>query len=233
MQFDESDAIAGDDAPEAPPVWMAVGDLMAGLLGLFVMFFVWAVVLQADAAANLEAEKKARAEDQTRLVALETALAGPIASGRISLVNGRIGIRGSVLFDLNSADLRDEGQGLLQELAPPLGHWLSGREEIVMVSGFTDDLPIHGNMPLFTDNWELSAQRALTVTRALVGAGLRPDQLFAAGFGEHHPAVPNVDEAARAQNRRVEIVPVPRSRDGAAPASAPMLPSAATPVSTP
>lgn len=202
------------EAPEAPPVWIAVSDLMAGLLGLFVLFFVWSVVLQADVVADLEAEKKARAEDRSKLETLEQALAGPLAAGRISLVNGRIGIGGNVLFDLNSDALRDEGAALLRELAPPLGRYLQGRDEIIMVSGFTDDLPIHGKLAEFKDNWALSAARALTVTRALVDAGVRPDQLFAAGFGEHHPAVPNTDETSRARNRRVEIVPVPRARDG-------------------
>ena len=37
-----------------------------------------------------------------------------------------------------------------------------------MVSGFTDDRPIRGNNRSFEDNWELSAQRALTVTRVLI-----------------------------------------------------------------
>ena len=210
-----------EPGPESAPVWMAVSDLMTGLLGLFVLFFVWSLVLQADVQKDLEIEKKARVEERTQLQALEALLAGPLASGRISLVNGRIGIRGSVLFDLNSAELREEGLGLLRELAAPLGRYLTGREEIIMVSGFTDDLPIHGRMAAFADNWELSAQRALTVTRSLVDAGLRPDLLFAAGFGEHHPAVDNTDESARARNRRVEIVPVPRSQDGATPSATP------------
>src|SRR5436190_828940 len=57
---------------------------------------------------------------------------------------------------------------------------------------------------------ELSAQRALTVTRALIEAGLPGDSLIAAGFGEHHPVAPNASDEQRAQNRRVEIAPVPR-----------------------
>ena len=78
-----------------------------------------------------------------------------------------------------------------------------------MVSGFTDDLPVSMNNPYFTDNWELSAQRSLTVTRALVAAGMPANQVFAAAFGEQQPIVPNQDAASRAQNRRVEITPVP------------------------
>lgn len=216
MLSDEGE-VHGDSAHEVDtaPVWMAVGDLMAGMLGLFVMFLLWTLVLQADLAADLEAEKQARTEVTQRLDTLEQVLAAPLAAGRISLVDGRIGIRGNVLFDLNSAGLRDEGRALLEELAAPLERYLGGRDEIVMVSGFTDDLPIHGKLAPFADNWELSTARALTVTRALIAAGLRPERLFAAGFGEHHPTVPNVDATSRAQNRRVEIVPVPRSRDGA------------------
>ncbi len=43
-----------------------------------------------------------------------------------------------------------------------------------MVSGFTDDLPIQKGNNRFTDNWELSAQRALTVTRVLIEEGMPP-----------------------------------------------------------
>ena len=211
----------GGEGLDSAPVWMAVGDLMAGMLGLFVMFLLWTLVLQADMAADLAAEKQARTEVTQRLDTLEQVLAGPLAAGRISVVNGRIGIRGNVLFDINSAALTAEGEALLVELAAPLDKYLRGRDEIVMVSGFTDDQPIHTRYGPFQDNWELSAQRALTVTRALVTAGLAPQRLFAAGFGEHHPSVPNADAASRARNRRVEIVPVPRSRDGAKPPQTP------------
>ena len=35
--------------------------------------------------------------------------------------------------------------------------------------------------------------------------------LFAAAFGQEQPLVPNKNDKARAQNRRVEIAPVPRA----------------------
>lgn len=205
-----------EDGDESPPIWMALGDLMTGILGVFVLFFVWAIVFQAEAESRLAEERKAREAANRELETLEAALAGPLAAGRITLVNGRIGIRGSVLFDLNSAGLRDEGAALLSELAGPLDRYLQGRDELVMVSGFTDDLPIHGRMNEFADNWELSTERALTVTRTLVRAGMPPGRLFAAGFGEHQPVTPNVDDASRARNRRVEIIPVPRRQSPAA-----------------
>ncbi len=88
--------------------------------------------------------------------------------------------------------------------------YLEQHDELLMVSGFTDDLPMHPGSR-YQDNWGLSAQRALTVTRSLTELGLPNDRVFAAAFGPHHPAVPNVDAASRAQNRRVEISTVPRA----------------------
>jgi flagellar motor protein MotB len=62
----------------------------------------------------------------------------------------------------------------------------------------------------FADNWELSAQRALTVTRALIDAGVPASSVFAAAFGSGQPVSSNADDKGRAKNRRVELSPVPR-----------------------
>ena len=97
---------------------------------------------------------------------------------------------------------------MLEALVTPLQTYLAQHEELLMISGFTDDLPMHsGNR--YQDNWGLSAQRALTVTRTLMELGLPNDRVFAAAFGPHHPAVPNMDAESRARNRRVEISTVP------------------------
>ena len=79
-----------------------------------------------------------------------------------------------------------------------------------MVSGFTDDRPVRDGNRQFADNWELSAQRALTVTRALIDDGLPSSAVFAAAFGAEQPVASNADAAGRARNRRVEIAPTPR-----------------------
>jgi flagellar motor protein MotB len=63
----------------------------------------------------------------------------------------------------------------------------------------------------FEDNWELSAQRALTVTRTLIEEGMPSSLLFAAAFGQEQPLVANTNNQARAQNRRVEMAPVPKA----------------------
>jgi flagellar motor protein MotB len=82
-----------------------------------------------------------------------------------------------------------------------------------MVSGFTDDLPIQQGNVNFKDNWELSAQRALTVTRTLIEEGMPANMVFAAAFGSQQPVASNADTLGRAKNRRVEMAPVPKSSD--------------------
>ena len=201
---------AGDEDGLAAPVWAAFADLMAVLLGVFVLILVCVIGVQLQLSARLDEEVRQRQAEAQRLHALEQALAAPLADGRVTLVDGRIGIRGSVLFALNSDQLQPEGVQLLQTLAAPLARYLQTREEVLMVSGFTDDAPVHEGNRRFADNWELSAQRALTVTRALMEQGVPADSVFAAAFGAQQPVSPNTDEEGRARNRRVELAPVPR-----------------------
>ena len=199
------------NAEQTAPVWTVFGDLMSGLLGAFVLLLVGALASQLELASHLEDEVRKRQVEEQRRITLEKALAIPLASGRITLQNGRIGISGRVLFSLNSAQLQPEGRQLLKSLVPPLRSYLSSRQELLMVSGFTDDRSIRGRNQPFADNWELSAQRALTVTRALIDEGMPSAMVFAAAFGAEQPVTPNVDENARSQNRRVEMAPVPRA----------------------
>lgn len=200
-----------DNIEHSTPVWAVFGDLMSGLLGAFVLILVGVLGVQLELASSLEAEVQKRQQEEQRRVTLEKALAGPLASGRVTLDNGRIGISGSVLFALNSDELQPEGRQLLKSLAAPLAAYLGTRDEILMVSGFTDDRPVRDSNRKFADNWELSAQRALTVTRTMIDEGVPAASIFAAAFGPEQPVASNADAEGRARNRRVEMAPVPRS----------------------
>jgi flagellar motor protein MotB len=193
------------------PTWISFADLMTGLLGAFVLLLVGVMATQLEMASTLEAEVQKRQVEEQKRLSLEQALAIPLASGRITLNNGRIGISGKLLFELNSDQLQPEGRKLLNSLVGPLRSYLASRDEILMVSGFTDDQSIKSRNKKFEDNWELSAQRALKVTRTLIEEGMPSSMLFAAAFGQEQPLVPNSSDKARAQNRRVEIAPVPRA----------------------
>lgn len=200
-----------ENIPLDTPVWAIFGDLMAGLVGVFVLLLVWTLGIQLELAQTLEQEIHKREEAEQRRIALEEALADPLATGRVTLYEGRIGISGSVLFSLNSAQLQPAGHQLLRSLVGPLRVYLAEREELLMVSGFTDDLPISKGNSRFKDNWELSAQRALNVTRALIEEGMPSSLVFTAAFGSQQPVAPNVSNDNRARNRRVEMAPVPRT----------------------
>ena len=192
------------------PIWAAFGDLMSVLLGAFVLILVGVIGVQLQLSHRLDEEMKQHQVEAQRRKTLEQALAAPLAAGRVTLVDGRIGIRGNVLFALNSDQLQPEGRELLKSLAGPLTDYLTSRDEILMVSGFTDDQQVRDGNRHFADNWELSAERALTVTRTLIAEGVPASSVFAAAFGEQQPISTNSSEDGRAKNRRVEIAPVPR-----------------------
>ena len=209
------------DVDATSATWISFADLMTGLLGAFVLLLVGVMAAQLDMASQLEVEVQKRQIEEQKRLSLENALAIPLASGRITLNNGRIGISGKLLFKLNSDQLEPEGRRLLKSLVLPLRSYLQTRDELLMVSGFTDDKAVTSRNREFADNWELSAQRALTVTRTLIEEGMPASLLFAAAFGQEQALVPNTSEQARAQNRRVEMAPVPKASN-----TAPSTPSA-------
>ena len=57
---------------------------------------------------------------------------------------------------------------------------------VLRVDGHTDVRPIAAG-GVFKSNWDLSAARAISVVQYLVGKGVSPQRLVAAGFGEFQP----------------------------------------------
>jgi len=76
----------------------------------------------------------------------------------------------------------------------------------VDVVGHTDTDPIRKTKDKWKDNWELSAERALTVARYLIQRGIAEDKIRAVGCGESRPIASNSTASGKAKNRRVEIV---------------------------
>lgn len=145
-------------------------------------------------------------EKQT-LPALDTLLAQLISEGlqeRIEITRSadqvNLEISDSILFEPASAALTDSGTALLDGLLPVL---LSGDYQL-SVEGHTDNVPIKSDR--FPSNWELSAARATTVTRHLIGIGLLPERIRAVGYADTRPLADNADAAGRARNRRVSFV---------------------------
>jgi chemotaxis protein MotB len=128
----------------------------------------------------------------------------------IRVVGDRFVFQSEVLFDSGQAAINPAGHAELDQLAaaivtlereiPPEIAW------VLRVDGHTDQKPIKS--PLYPSNWELSAARAIAVVEYLVGRGVDPHRLVAAGFGEFQPldAADKVDsDEAMRRNRRIEL----------------------------
>ncbi|MEM1346286.1 MAG: OmpA family protein, partial [Pseudomonadota bacterium] len=123
----------------------------------------------------------------------------------------RFVFQSEVLFEPGSATLGPEGRRELAELGTVLRR--VGEEVpadfdwVLRVDGHTDRVPMNaGSGAKYTDNWELSQGRALSVVRYLIEAeGVAPERLAATGFGEHRPVDPGSDREALARNRRIEF----------------------------
>ncbi len=189
--------------------WLVFTDLTAGLLALFILAFVAMTTMKEKKAEDLtrteqevvSCQEEMRRVAKERNALLSQSLKAPLEKGVIALENGNIQIQASFLFPRNGATLTAEGESIIKSIGKGLQDVLDSGDAI-MVSGFTDDTPT--NSPTYT-NWNLSTERAVNVVKTLIQQGFPSDRLFAAGFGEEHPRVPNTSEANRSQNRRVEI----------------------------
>ncbi|MDD5327301.1 MAG: OmpA family protein [Phycisphaerae bacterium] len=108
----------------------------------------------------------------------------------------------AILFDPGKANLKKSTSAELDHIQSVLQSKYSGRQ--VDVVGHTDSDPIKKSQ--WKDNWELSAQRSLSVVRYLVERGVSKDTIRAVGRGESQPVAPNDSASGKAKNRRVEIV---------------------------
>jgi len=108
----------------------------------------------------------------------------------------------AILFESGKASLKQTTQKELDHIAGVLQSKYAGRK--IDVVGHTDSDPIKKSA--WQDNWELSAQRSLSVLRYLVSKGIPSDRIRAAGCGESRPVAENTTATGKAKNRRVEIV---------------------------
>ncbi|NVO17881.1 MAG: peptidoglycan -binding protein [Rhodoplanes sp.] len=125
----------------------------------------------------------------------------------VRVVGDRFVFQAEVFFDTGQAALRPEGRSELDKLA---GALVDLEKQIpaeipwvLRVDGHTDIRPIAS--PQFPSNWALSAARAISVVQYLVGKGIPPQRLVAAGFGEYQPLDPDRTEEAFQRNRRLEL----------------------------
>jgi len=126
----------------------------------------------------------------------------------IRVVGDRFVFQSEVFFDSGAATLRPDGRAELDKLASAVldleKQIPSDIPWVLRVDGHTDVRPVGPTSP-FKSNWDLSAARAISVVQYLIGKGVPPSRLAAAGFGEFQPIDPGTNDEALAHNRRIEL----------------------------
>jgi chemotaxis protein MotB len=186
--------------------WLvAYADMLTLLFAVFVSLYAARVDFLPPSAAAAAPSEDVAGEDAALWDQIQEVITG---TGSLSTLEMRREERGLVIsmpeagaFPAGRAELSSDAQKLLFDLADRLRATPGG----IRVEGHTDDVPIHN--AAFASNWELSTARATEVVQFLVmRCGLAANRLSAAGFGEFRPLTPNDSDAARAKNRRVELI---------------------------
>jgi chemotaxis protein MotB len=141
---------------------------------------------------------------------LKQTLSGALAAHTVSISMSRdglvISLREAGFFDSGSAKVKPQAMESLRQIAASLGRVPYD----VRVEGNTDNVPEHD--AAFDSNWELSGARAMGITRLFLSwRAIAPVRLSAAGYGEFHPVASNDTPEGRAQNRRVDLLVLPRT----------------------
>ena len=140
---------------------------------------------------------------------LAGALAAQVAQHNVALRLGRdglvISLRESGFYDSGSALPHPQSKPTLDKVAATIG----ATPYDIRIEGHTDNVPIHTAQ--FASNWELSTARATELAKIfIVNYRYSPVRLSAAGFAEYHPVASNDTADGRSQNRRVDIIVLPR-----------------------
>ena len=137
---------------------------------------------------------------------------GEIEQGQIAIteLQGKltVDVVDRILFNSGQAEVKPEGLAVLKRVVEIL---MTVTDKVIRIEGHTDNIPIAGTLAKrYPTNWELSAARALNVTRYLEKEGIDPTILSAAAFGEYQPVAENDTSEGRAKNRRIAIILLPK-----------------------
>ena len=125
----------------------------------------------------------------------------------IRIVGDRFVFQSELFFKSGSAFLEEKGRKQLKVLAKTIKELQKKIPKniswVLRVDGHTDDVPIRNEQ--YPSNWQLSANRAISVVQYLIDQGVPAQHLVAAGFGEYQPIDRKKTEAARRKNRRIEF----------------------------
>jgi chemotaxis protein MotB len=176
--------------------------------------------------ADLEAENKKLKENvvqlQTKSKEVEKQsstyqellqeMKGEIAQGQIAIteLKGKLtmDVVDKILFASGESAVKKEGLAVLKRVVEILKNV---KDKNIRIEGHTDNIKITSRLAkVYPTNWELSAARAINVTKYLQQQGINPKMLSATAFGEFQPLSDNSTPEGRAKNRRIAIILLPK-----------------------
>lgn len=155
------------------------------------------------------AEAQRRQQEAMEVIARDVVAAFQPFSSLIE--NGQVRVIPStrgLAVEINARVLFAPGQAVLEQnsarVLEAVAQVLKDNDYPIQVEGHTDSIPIVTDK--FPSNWELSAVRASSVVRLLIGSGVEAARLTAVGYGENRPVDSNDTEDGRTRNRRVTVM---------------------------
>jgi chemotaxis protein MotB len=204
---------------EKPSEWVAISDLMAGVMAVVMLLLVVAVLQKSVSELRYQEELAKAKGGKDDAVAKVTQVLGEMigkrgAAGLMALdaTTNRLTLRDGV-FERGSACLKPEVKTAVAAVQAHIAHFLVDNPHArILVEGYTDNMPVNHPVvdyqrfcTVYDDNFTLSAARAREARRALIGtldAGAAR-RVVVAGYGESRP-LQGVDPADP-KNRRVEV----------------------------
>ena len=166
-----------------------------------------------ESQSTIDKQKKVIRDLHATRTKIESSLKKQIENQEIKLeeIEGKLKVTlvDKILFDTGKVKIAKRGKEVLLELSDTLRE---NKDQNIVVEGHTDDVPIGlGLIEKYPTNWELSATRAVGVVRFLQEKGwLEPERLTATGYSYYKPVASNDTAEGRRQNRRIEIILVPK-----------------------
>ncbi|MGA8754353.1 OmpA family protein [Candidatus Deferrimicrobium sp.] len=168
--------------------------------------------LKAENASLVKAREEQVQKVSSTYESMLEKMKSEISQGQITIseLKGKLTVNmvDSILFDSGKAEVKKGGLEILGKVISILK---DVKDKSIRVEGHTDNVKISRALAQrYPTNWELSAARAINVTRYLQDEGIDPGQLSAVAYGEWKPVAENDTPEGRAKNRRIEIILVPK-----------------------
>lgn len=199
--------------------WIAISDLMAGVMAVVMLLLVVAV-LQKNLNEMSYREQLAEAESKTQdpIREITESLSSMIKkSGNEELITlnkitNRLTLKDSV-FERGSACLKADARNAIEAIREQVVNFLFENPRArILVEGYTDNIPVTRPVTdyqrfctVYDDNFTLSAARAREARKALIGSTDEntAKRIIVAGYGDSRPLLGVSPEDS--QNRRVEV----------------------------